>query len=461
MGVELLGTYSADNVGDATNDEASINDVLGQINRERIFIFNDSKGKLNPYTPGGLFASRNWRNGSITETNALGRKIYDGVVNEVGWRDDGARQVVVTSRDQLAFFADLPVEELRLISDETFLTDYYKLTGVQDQGDVGSLAVTAVGAPADIPSPSLLAFGLRNVPRYAVTDATGSPTTSIKLDRGLELGELADIKLRVMAPKIDSPAALLRSAITGAGIQNRIGASFNYYHDLDTASSTLLWVNVQKGNDVRLLTHIKKILEMFDMYLSISVTTGQIDVFRGFQYTGNKIALDVTDSEVLETAELNDSKVNHTYGYYTLFVSGSGGVEIAQGTTTAANLDRWAPLKNFIPVDGKANSILEYQYLYANEATAHAMGARRVSYYGVPRVHFGGGLKLHMAGKPKALYNLALGKEVLLTITTSTGRKLSREPARCTAFSTDQRELRYASVEFELTNYRYPALPVV
>ena len=112
--------------------------------------------------------------------------------------------------------------------------------------------------------------------------------------------------------------------------------------------------------------------------------------------------------------------------------------------------------KRWQPVQSTSNKAIDYDVVYATLASAEYFGARKISYYSVPRVRIRMSLKRAKSGYPRQMFNIALGKRFLLTMRLGGGERLESQPAIVTAYSFNREKQYYSNVELELTNWINP-----
>jgi len=454
--IRLLDTHDISNATATGEDTAILDNLFGFVARERQIQFPDGRAEYNPFAENSVFRSNTWRNGAAVSTDKFGATEFFGAINDISYTSSKeGRMVSVSAREQFATLLQWVVEDLNLISDPT--TAYqYSMSGAHAVGAT-SLTLNDTGSPDVITVGSFISFGLFNVPRYQVTEVTaGTPTPSIKIDRGLEYAVADTTVLRVMEPVQKTGAEAVRDALAAAGMGAYIGSSFDSLDTTDRSDGNLLRLFVRYENKVTLSDHIKKLCDMCDMYITTN-KNGVINVIRGRQYDGYLISTEVTDSELIKDVSIAFDKSQIYYAYDTLYNSG-GQVKIASDQVTAATLSRWAAKDRWQPVSASSASVDSYQYLYDSETAADFFGARKIAYSGVPRARLTAACKAYPTGNQRAPYNFSIGSKVLLTHNLGGGKSLYREPAIVTKRTYDRAKQFYPVVELELTNWIYPNL---
>lgn len=453
--IELLNRYDiTDRARKQSSDSAYLSDVMGLLTREKQYEISDSESIYNPFAANSRIGRNTWRNGDIYETEN-GQGVFLGAINDVGFEStERGRSTIVTAREPFANLLEWTIEEGTLISDGT-LADYYLVSAGAAQAT--TITLTDTGTPGALQVGDVISFGNYNVPRYAVTSATGSPSTSITIDRPLERAVTSAI-VRVIRPVTISGSAALKSAFQGAGLSQYIGGSFDTLDTYDTENQFLLRVFVRVESKVKLSDHIKKIMEMTDLYLTVS-PTGIINCFRGLGYDGSTIRKSITTSEVISPCSMSFERQNLFAGYDCLFVS-STNTDVNSGDTLAASIAQWGSKERWQPIDDKGQSITAYNYLYSNQRAAEYFGTRKINYNGVMRTRVKMRCKRSPSGT-QSLYNFTLGDQVKLTYDMGGGKSLTDEPARVVGYSYDRDQQYYEDLVLELNTWVDETSPIV
>jgi hypothetical protein len=451
--VDISSAYRAD-----ITDSASLSDVYGLLVRERLYKISDSQNRLNPFAAGSVLDSV-WRNGRILETDKFFNTVYDAAINDVGFiYDEKGRTTTVNARDGFGILKDWVVEEL-LLKSETGAAAFYTAKKNQSNGDTGNIDLNDAGGPAAIAPGDIVSFNPDIVPRYqVVTISGGPPTKKIQLDRPLEWPVIKNSVLRVMSPVIKTGPAAVRDALRAAGVQ-KLGASFDSLDIADAVALRFIRIFVRRENKIKLTDHINKIMDMCDLFLTIDPASGVVDIFRGLQYDGAPILDELTDSTLMLPLSIAYDKTKFYYGFDCLHDNG-GTVQIASGVVSSDLLSQFAATDRWQPLSAASASPKDYQYLYANLATANFFGNRRISYNGRPRARLTCSAKKTYSGKPSKNLGLTLGKRFLLTVNFGNGAGLTREPAAVVSYTYDESKQFYSQIVFELTNWIYPRLAV-
>lgn len=440
-------------------DSASFNDIYGFLAKQKVVRITDPRAKFNPFAPNSRLSITNWRNGELTEFDDSGNITFAGGINSAGYAFTRAARITrITGRDNLGILKDAFVEEL-LLKSENSISTQYSADGNYAAGYTGLIDLNNTGSPIDVEVGDIISFNPSAVPRYQVTEVSaGSPTPSIRVDRALEFAVSDTTILRIMAPVIDTGPGFLKRALIAAGMGNRLDNSFDALDLEDSLGSLFIRIFLRNENKVKLADHITKLMDMADIFLTISANN-VFSVSRGLQYDGTKIKQAVTDSEIILDID-HDHNPSKLYWAYDCLYYDAGKISKATNTVSEAVLNRWAATARWQPVPASGSSPRDYQYLYANAICANFMGQRKILYNGHPRPYFKCQLARCPDGHPSRPYRFTLGTRVLLNHDFGGGKRMVNEPAAVTQYVFDQSSQIYTEVIFELTNKYYPLLPV-
>ena len=447
----MLTVLNTTDVGKFTRsrgeDSASLSSVFDQIVRERQYELSDPKARFNPLSAKGLFYGLQWENSPIEEKTETGNVIYIGAINNVSHEiSQSGRKTIVNARDQFGVLIDWVVEDADLISFAASAKQY-KLSSDYAAQATGSLSISASGGPSDIPVGAYVSFGLNIVPRYLVTEITGSgPTTAIKLDRPLEIAVTSGDILRVIAPTEKTGAKAIKDTLIAAGLENRIGYTFDKLDSEDTANNYKLRIFVRQESKTKLSDYVNKVMELTDLFITVNPDTGIINCFRGLQYDGSTIFDSIEPADMIPSITATFDKSKFYYAYDLLCTNG-GGVAIQSGETSSRAKKRWQPIQS------TSNKSIDYDILYASASAAVYFGERKIAYYSVPRIRIRFGLKRAKSGSPRKFFNITVGKKFLISIRLGNGEKLLNQPCIVTAYAYSKEKQVYNSVEVELTNW--------
>jgi len=427
-------------------DSAYQSDVMGLLTRERRYEISDGESRYNPFATNSRIQRNTWRNGDIYETEN-GQGVFLGAINDVGFEStERGRQTIVNAREPFATLLEYTVEEGTLVSDTT-LSDYYTVaTGAAQATTIG---LTDTGTPGDIQVGDIISFGNYNVPRYAVTSATGSPSTSITIDRPLERSVVGAV-MRVIRPATITGPLALKNAFEAAGLGNYLGGSFDTLDEADQEQQFLLRVFVRIESKIKLADHIKKIMELTDLYFTVN-QSGIVNIYRGMGYDGSTIRKSITTSEMISPVSISLERQNLYAGYDCLFVS-STNTDVASGDAESASIVQWGSKERWQPVDDSGMSITAYNYLYTSARTANYFGGRKIDYNSQMRTRIKMSCKRSPSGST-TLYNFNLGDQVQITYDMGGGKALTAEPARVVGYTYDREKQYYSEIVLELNSW--------
>lgn len=454
--IELLNRYDiTDRTRTQASDSAYLSDVMGLLTREKRYEISDSESIYNPFATNSRIGRNTWRNKDIYETAPNGQGTFLGAINDVGFEStETGRTTIVNAREPFATLLDYTCEEGTLISDTTLADQYTVSAGAKD---ATTLTLTSVSTPADIQTGDIISFGNYNVPRYAVISASGSPSTSITIDRPLERGAVGAI-VRVIRPATISGPKALKNAFTAAGLANYLGGSFDTLDTDDITNQFLLRVFVRIESKIKLSDHIKKIMELTDLYFTVN-SSGIVNIFRGLGYNVTAIRKAITTSEVISPCVITLERQNLFAGYDGLFCS-STNTDVQSGDANSAYIAQWNSKERWQPIDDQGQSITAYSYLYASARSAEYFGQRKIDYNGSMRTR----LKMKCKRAPsgtQTLYNFTLGDQVSLTYDMGGGKSFTSEPAIVVGYSYNREQQYYEDLILELNTWTNETLPII
>ena len=454
--IELLNRYDiTDRTRTQESDSAYLSDVMGLLTREKRYEISDGESIYNPFATNSRIGRNTWRNQDIYETADNGQGVFLGAINDVGFEStERGRTTIVNAREPFATLLDDTCEEGSLISDTTLADQYTVSVGA---AQATTLTLTSVSTPADIQTGDIISFGNYNVPRYAVISASGSPSTSITIDRPLERGAVGAI-VRVIRPATISGPKALKNAFEAAGLGNYLGGSFDTLDTDDITNQFLLRVFVRIESKIKLADHIKKIMELTDLYFTVS-PSGIVNIFRGLGYNNTTIRKAITTSEVISPCVITLERQNLFAGYDGLFVS-STNTDVQSGDANSAYIAQWNSKERWQPIDDHGQSITAYSYLYASARSAEYFGQRKIDYNGAMRTR----LKMRCKRAPsgtQTLYNFTLGDQVSLTYDMGGGKSFTAEPAIVVGYSYNREEQYYEDLVLELNTWTNETLPII
>jgi len=224
----------------------SLNNVTGILAQVEDYLIKDTKGEVSAFGTQGFLFRNFWRDQTIKRTGVDSRPIFTGVIYSTGWRrDDFGYQAKVQGRNSMGVFLDFQTEENDIFEQDPITgLSLFEVDGAHAVG-VNDVAVTYTGSnPLDteIPIPSLIAFNDSLIPRYQVLEQTssGSPlrTTSVKLDRALEVALVDNQDITVTTATNRTPSAAIKRALVSAGLAAFVGSSFDICFEPDAPALT-------------------------------------------------------------------------------------------------------------------------------------------------------------------------------------------------------------------------------
>lgn len=443
-------TNKVKNVG---RTRAALNDVVGLLSDQRTYQVADNDGTLSAFTPNGQLFVNQWRNQIITETDEDNPSIpkYTGSIYSVERTiDDSGYTSVIQARSPLAIVLQFVVEE-----NDISTYSGYTVNGAQS---IGSQTVALTGGTNAVPVGTQVTFTQEIVPRYEVKAATGSPTTSITLDRPLETDVADAVTARFSAPVEKTAARAVYDALNTAGVPaENLGNSFFAIDSARTTANQLIRLHVRIEDKVQTSQHIAKLLELGDLYLSTDVN-GIINIREGLAFDGINPGQTLTENEIAAPVRTAYDVTRLLEGYDCLYYNPTDSVvQIASGDVDQFYIDQWANQGRFQPIAAESKLPIDYRYLYNNAATADFYGQQILNYFQVPRITVEAIIKGYRDNNPNDKLQFSLVEDYNISFPISTNNNVAFEPATVVAFEFDEGS-QLSRVKFQLTNAPLPGL---
>lgn len=434
--LELPGVNS-----DGSTVQATIGDLyyLGQ---RKTFAINDSEGRYTPFDQSGILTYANWRGRKIVETDALNNILFSGIIKNIRSVNDGVRgRLFIDAEEPMAQVLEADALALDRTTHGGFEVDTAHTLGA-------NMIIVKTGA-TDIPALAKITFDNSVSPSYIVTSASGSPTTTITIDRPLEL-ELADeTSVQVSVPKVTTGANAIKQALLSAGLDSsRLDASFDIIAAEDAAY--LIWINVDTTDEISVKNYIAKISEMCNLIVIVP-PFGTVQLRRGLAYDGELGLNSITASEILPAYEYSFDEQKIFIGYDLLYLKSETEIGKATYDVSSDLITSYGGVKFFQPI-GAANGVKDYKFLYYDAASAEYYGRQVVDYYSHARVQVQMKLKKNFSGTIKPI-NASIGSQYRLT-----HNKYVNEPVIVTSFKYDKIQNQYTEITLQLNNNPTPGL---
>lgn len=453
MSVELLGVDVTDDVLQTGGSSGSQSGVIGLLVAARRYVLADNQGEYNPFNAQGLFFRNDFRNEQVTETGVDQRGLFKGNIKKATQRyDQNGYQTQIQATEPIGTLLDFVVEENDISTHAGFQLSASGTAGDQTVAiDTGTTNLTP-----DLPL--LVTFGSELVPRYQINESTGTPTTSITLDRPLEKNVADNTTLRISKPALKTIPEALSDALVSVGLGPQLGSSFQTLSETDASSNLYIRLMIRTEDNIKLSGHIEKLLELGNLQLTVS-ENGILDIVRDIAYDGRTIVNEITSDEVIDPWEIRFVDDKLIIGYDLLYLDGESAV-VASGDALQELIDQWKGRNRWQPISASSTLAAEYKYLYPSSTAADYFGELRLEYYGAPRVRMASGLKQSRARNVLERYTLQIGKEYALSMPISSRQNFFKVPARILAFTYNETNQVYDRIEVELTNYPTPNIPV-
>ena len=449
-----------DIVEPVTQDGAEYSDIFGVIAKRRDYVLRDQRGRYNPFSPGSYFARNPFRATPIRETDENGAILFDGQIYDVQPQDTGSkRTVVLNCRDPFGVLLDWPVNLCDL---DTY--SGWKVSANTSSGSTTVVLAAITGTPNDPPVGSTISFNDDYSPSYRITNFN-SGTDTATLDRAIVESLTINTVCNIAVPTLETPAAAIKRALVSAGIGARCDSSFDVIDLADQTAGLYLWFFIQPANKIKLREFVSLVMELGDIYLSVS-QTGVISARRGLFRPSGVNLRSVTPSELIAPSQgpyYDTTRLIYAYNViYTapatsisvggLTVALTGEAKLISNQVDSTTLDDFAAADVWKPIQPASADLREYTILYGDENTARYFGNSRLSYFGVGRPRFRASLKRAESGNPARKYSVALFDDFLLTVPVAQGETLGPVHAVVVGYNYNFQTRKYDSVEFEITN---------
>ena len=456
--LEILSQDATDRVFSTGTDSASIADLIGQISKRRKFRLKDNDGALNPLSPSGFFAVNDWRNGEIDYKNQDGQVQFSGAMKSISSKQIKGQGYVldVDSVEDVGTLLEWPVEE----NDKTTHSGFLMAAA----GSAGDFTLTVDTGTTVIPTGALVSFDTALVPRYQVTSVSGVPTTSITIDRGLEVDVADNTSILVSVPVERTAPDAIKLTLQTMGLSAQLDSTFDTLAAEDTAAGATVRLNIVVEENIQASAHLGKLMELMNGILTVN-NNGQIGLIRGLEYRGEPVsnARILSDKEIIPDVEsftTTSSGPGLLIGYDVLYAINNNEVGVATNNASAENIVKWAPSKRWQPIPQAGNITGAYNYLYSNVTSAVYHAGPILDYYSVPRFRVKCGCKGSFSGNILATIDHQIGSFYFLNMTIAPGIALQFEPVRIVSYVRDVDRNLYPSIELELTNRNAPNLAV-
>lgn len=458
---EIINTDVTERVVEVTRSQARIDDVAGILAQARNYVIQDDDGSISSFNNIGLLARNPWRATDIFQNNENGERIFTGQIESTGTIiDQGGFTATVAAREPTSVFLEFPVDE-----NDSITFAGFTVSGAHVSGD-STITVTAPGGVI-VTIPALVTFDASLVPRFQIIDQVdnGSETTSITLDRGIQEAFAGAEAIRITIPIIQTAPAALKSVLQSVGLSARLGSSFDTLNLSDISDAAFFWIHTLQEQQIPLKKYVATLLDLSDLGLTLS-NSGIIDIVRGRVWDGQTITSKITGAETIPPTRLSWDVSRLVIGTSLLYRQPSGAVTSAAGQVVksfeeevdAAIVSKWAGVKRWKPLQPKDTFVMSYNILFASQTSASFFSARRLDYYGKPRVNIDTAIKPFRHDQVQNKITPQLFKQFALSMPVSVTRTLVNEPSICIGFTEAPDGMSF-NVTLQLTNWPSPNIP--
>jgi len=453
MRIILLGVKDISSQVIGLSRESSSYNAGGILTRRRTITISNADGALSPFIDGGYLKINYFRSQRVDIYDDDNDLVFAGLIDTVAESDTyNGRVLIITANDVIGHLLEYYVDENNKITN-------FQVSGIHGKGVTMLNLKTGT---VQLPVICVMHTSSTLVPSYSVKNTNGNPTISIEIDRGIETELAANASVLFSTPVEKTFSGAIYDALTLAlsvvGITpgDRLNVDeFTKFYNEDTAANHKVWMFIRKEDGISLSTHIKQLLEMGDLLLTLDENE-RVKPIRGLAWDGSNPIYNITGDEILAPVERIWDTSRLIYAYNCLYKSGDT-VELATGQINdPRQLDEWKLVKAWTPVSHKSKNVIDYQYLYNNSTTATYFGDQKLAYYGKGRTQLKCGLKPYYSGTKKPIEPYQF-RDYLLSISVGQFQYYNSEPVKLIAHESDEF---LHSVTFELSNNPTPGLPV-
>jgi hypothetical protein len=428
--------------------KAGLDTGTGFLAQIKDIVVNDDKGNINPFG-GGILATSDWRDTLVTQKDGT-TMLFNGTLKNVKLNKSKGIRTTLNAAEAMVVLLQFKVEETDIFDQNSSTS----LSSFQVDGNhtIGENVIELKNGSGEIPVPSFLSFNYTLSPRYQVVDTveTGSDTTEVFLDRGIEKAILDNSFTRFAIPVLKTIPEAIKDALQTAGITN-LDDSFDAFHAEDLAANKKVWLNIRFEHNILLNAHLDKLTELGNYYLILK-NNNNIGLIRGLNYeTGQQTGLHITKSEIIPPCNIitDDSKLIKSYT--ALYVSGDE-VDFIEATVSNAHIRKYKAKENWEPIESNTRNLLDYNYLYNNLVTATAFGDERLSEFKYPKWILKTKLKGYLTENIGSYFNFELGERINLSMNLGVDGNIYQEPMSVYSINRNDNKNMYDEIKFIFLN---------
>lgn len=467
MSISLLGEDVSGKVINSGQDNAILSTIEGVLLRAIEYELADSEGEYSPFIGSSQLALRTWRDSDVTEVNTtVNGRNFSGQIKDASTAfDDRGYVTRLKTEENVAIYLNGFVEEGT--SNNVVVTDNPAQSN-QVYYPEGSTQIYLTSALAAYEKGKIY-FSGTSIPRYVITDVSVT-ANYIVLDRGLDepigaSGNNTDQDAIVITPVTNTIPDLLYNALTTVITDpKRYGSSFRNFSIAEQAYTAS--VLITREDRVTLREYLGRLLTIDAFYLVVN-DSGVIEIVRPRKYNNQTIPYndEITINEIMSPYSISFD--NTTYEgfqmpYFTTnTVSSLLQVENYFDYADDAVIAEYKNRGILSPVDVSTSDVANYNILAGNAVSAEYYVNQMMDQFQYPRVKIECSAKAFKDDDPANLFECVLGKQVSVSIPTSTYDNFIQEPAIIAGYSVDRSSQRINNFVLLLNNAIFPRLPVV
>lgn len=443
--ISIAGIDFTDRAVSSQGDYSALIGDLTHIAQSRKYVFKNQDRYLSPFFQTGFLAVNHWRGRQVLETEDNGKVLFDGTIQNISQAESDAI-VIIDAQESLVEFLEWPVN----VNDKTVHVNFK----VKSDVPKGNTIIPVKDGLTTIPAFSVVTFKDQIAPEYMIYSATGTPTTSISIDRPLDFDLKNNDTITVSVPVKQTGADAIRRALLTAGIDaEKLDLTFDILHQEDADNNRLIYMNIKESDKITLRQHLQTLQELCNLVV-LGKIDGKISLRRGFAYQGETTILTLTGAELLPKVNIENDKSKLYIGYDCVYRHTDDAIKTASGDVDDSLVDAYAGQQFFQPVKVQ-QGLLNYRYLYNSAQTADYFGQSVISYHGHIRHNLLTGVKKSIHARADKLIKLDVGDVIKINY-----RGYENEPAIVLGFTYSKRSQQYTNVKMQLNNYPSPVVAV-
>ena len=260
---------------EVTTETATQTNIFGYVQARRFVSFLDPDGKVyHPQNPKSIFALTNWRSQLVKITDDNGFITFKGVILNIS-TEDSNKGVIVT----LECVSPLRMFITTLVNYTNVLIDFL-VNGIVAKGQT---TVPIKSGVETVPQNAIFSASTEYLPNYLVQTATGTPTTSITIDRQLETALADNDPVFFLTPETVTIPFALKSLLRIVADEEYLLGGFDLYDTSEGAANRKVIINIRQEDNITLQQAVPLLEKMsggrFEVASYADGTFDLIDIF--------------------------------------------------------------------------------------------------------------------------------------------------------------------------------------